>query len=56
MVIDEAVRIAVANAINLVFLIAFFAALLALIVTLFSPRKELKDKPIEEEPLPVSAD
>jgi uncharacterized membrane protein YfcA len=55
-VIDEAVRIAVATAINLVFLIAFFAALLALIVTLFSPRKELKDRPVEEEPVPVSAD
>ena len=54
-VIDEAVRIAVATAINQVFLIAFFAALLALIVTLFSPRKELQDKPIEES-VPVSAD
>jgi hypothetical protein len=55
-VIDEAVRIAIATAINLVFLIAFFAAFLALIVTLFSPRKELKDKSPEEEPVLVSAD
>ena len=55
-VIDEAVRVAIATAINLVFLIAFFAALLALIVTLFSPRQELKDKPAEEEPVLVSAD
>ena len=55
-VIDEAVRIAIATAIDLVFLIAFFAALLALIVTLFSPRKELKDKQIEEEPVLISAD
>jgi MFS family permease len=55
-VINDAARIAIASAINLVFLIAFFAAFLALIVTLFSPRKELKDKPVEEEPVLVSAD
>src|SRR5215211_6145267 len=37
-VIDQGVRIAVANAINLVFVIAFVAALLGLAVTFFSPR------------------
>jgi EmrB/QacA subfamily drug resistance transporter len=52
-VINEAARIAVANAINIVFVIAFVAALFGLIVTLFSPRKELKDRPT---PAPVSAD
>ncbi len=55
-VIDQGVRIAVANAINLVFVIAFVAALLGLIVTFFSPRQELKDKPVENEPVIVSAD
>ena len=54
-VVDEAVHIAVADAINLVFLIAFFAALLGLVVTFFSPRQELRDKPAEEQVV-VSAD
>jgi EmrB/QacA subfamily drug resistance transporter len=55
-VIDEGVRIAVANAINLVFVIAFVAALLGLFVALFSPRHELKDKASENEPVIISAD
>src|SRR5215208_3345772 len=55
-VIDQGVRIAVANAINLVFVIAFVAALLGLAVTFFSPRHELKDKPAENEPVIISAD
>ena len=55
-VIDDAVRFAVANAISLVFLIAFVAALLAWIATLFSPRRELKDQTAEEKPVMVSAD
>jgi EmrB/QacA subfamily drug resistance transporter len=56
LVIDEGVRIAVANAISLVFVVAFVAALLGLLVTFFSPRKELKDKASENEPTLVSAD
>lgn len=55
-VIDAGVRIAVANAINLVFVIAFVAAVLGLAVTFFSPRHELKDKPVEKEPAIISAD
>jgi EmrB/QacA subfamily drug resistance transporter len=54
--LNEAGRIAVANAINLVFIIAFVAALLALIVTFFSPRKELTETAPEEESVMVSAD
>ncbi len=55
-VIGDAVRIAVANAINVVFVIAFFAALLGLAVTFFSPRQELKDRAAESEPAMISAD
>jgi EmrB/QacA subfamily drug resistance transporter len=54
--IDESLRFAVANAINLVFVIAFVAALLAVIVTFFTPRKELADKAVETEAVIVSAD
>src|SRR5215216_2717103 len=50
-VIDQGVRIAVANAINLVFVIAFVAALLGLVATFFAPRKELKENQIESEPV-----
>jgi hypothetical protein len=55
-VIDEGLRLAVANAINLVFVIAFVAAVLGLLVTFFTPRKELKDKATDGEPALVSAD
>jgi len=55
-VIDQGVRIAVANAINLVFVIAFVAVLLGLAVTFFSPRHKLKDTPAENEPVIISAD
>lgn len=54
--IGEGVRIALANAISLVFLIAFIVAFLGLVVTLFTPRRELKDKASENEPVTVSAD
>jgi EmrB/QacA subfamily drug resistance transporter len=55
-VIDAGARIAVANAIHLVFVIAFVAVVFALIVTLFTPRRELKDQAVENETVPVSAD
>jgi hypothetical protein len=55
-VVDGAVRIAVANAINLVFIIAFVAALLGLGSTLFSPRQELTEASKEREPILTSAD
>ena len=54
--IDEGLRFAVANAINLVFVIAFVAALLAVIVTFFTPRKELTEKAVDTEAVIVSAD
>jgi len=53
--INEGARIAVANAISLVFVIAFVAAGLALASTFFAPRQELKER-MEGDPLPVSAD
>lgn len=54
-VVNAGARIAVADAISLVFVIAFAAAGLALASTLFAPRKELKER-VEGEPMPVSAD
>jgi EmrB/QacA subfamily drug resistance transporter len=54
--IDESLRFAVANAISLVFVIAFVAALLAVIVTLFTPRHELKEKPSESETVLLSVE
>ena len=54
--INAAARVAVANAINLVFVIAFVASLLALVVTLFAPRQDLQDQPVEESPIPISMD
>jgi EmrB/QacA subfamily drug resistance transporter len=55
-VINEGARIAMADAISLVFLIAFAAAALALTATLFTPRKELKEQKIEGRAVPVSMD
>jgi hypothetical protein len=55
-VINEGARVAVADAITLVFLFAFISAGLALLATFFTPRQELKDRTPESEPMPVSAD
>lgn len=54
--INEGVRAAMANAIQLIFIIAFVAAVLGLISAFFAPRKELVERPTESEPLPISAD
>lgn len=43
-VADTGVRLAMANAIHLVFIIAFVAAALGLVTTFFTPRKELTEK------------
>jgi hypothetical protein len=43
--IDEGVRLAVANAINLVFTIGFIAAALSLIAVFIAPRITLQDRP-----------
>jgi EmrB/QacA subfamily drug resistance transporter len=56
---DVGVRLAMANAIHLVFIIAFVAAALSLITTFFTPRKELTEKlpiPTESDPTLISAD
>ena len=55
-VIAESARAAMANAIHLVFVIAFFAAALAMIAVLFTPRKELAEQMPEPSAPPVSAD
>jgi hypothetical protein len=53
---DMGARIALANAIHLVFVIAFIAAVLGLVSAFFAPRRELKDRDAENEPVMVSAD
>jgi len=55
-VIEEGVRIAMADAIHLVFVIAFVAAALAMVTVFFTPRKELIERLSERERSPVSAD
>lgn len=56
-VVNAGARLAMADAIHLVFVIAFAAAALALTITfLFTPRAELKDRSPETEPSPVSMD
>jgi MFS family permease len=55
-VIEAAARLAMANAIHLVFVIAFVAALLAMVTALFTPRTELRERGPEREPSAVSAD
>jgi EmrB/QacA subfamily drug resistance transporter len=53
LVINEGVRLAVANSINLVFVIGFIAAALSLLAVFIAPRIKLEDRP---QPNPVSAD
>jgi EmrB/QacA subfamily drug resistance transporter len=55
-VIAEGARIAMAGAIHTVFVIAFFAAALALVTVLFTPHKELTEQVSERDAPPVSAD
>jgi len=55
-IINEGARLAVADAITLVFLFAFIAAGLALFVTFFTPRTELRDRAMDGKPVPVSMD
>ena len=54
--INTGVRVAMSNAIDLVFMIAFIAAALSLVIAFFAPRKELKEKASEGESVLVSAD
>jgi EmrB/QacA subfamily drug resistance transporter len=55
-VIAEGARAAMADAIHLVFIIAFAAAALAMVTVFFTPRKELTEQQPERERSPVSAD
>jgi EmrB/QacA subfamily drug resistance transporter len=57
-VINEAARLALADAVTGVFVIAFLAAALALVSVFFTPKMELKDKPVgtEGNPAAVIAD
>ena len=55
-VIAEGARAAMADAIHLVFIIAFVAAALAMVTVFFTPRRELTDQQPERDPSPVSAD
>jgi MFS family permease len=55
-VIDAGVLIAMANAIHLILVIAFVAAVLALAVVFFAPRRELIEQVPENENILISAD
>ncbi|HEX9840381.1 MAG TPA: MDR family MFS transporter [Anaerolineales bacterium] len=55
-VIAEAARAAMADAIHLVFVIAFVAAALAMVTVFFTPHKELRERLSERDRSPVSAD
>jgi len=57
--VNNAARLALADAITAVFVIAFIAAALALVSVFFAPKMELKEKPAastDEQPIPMSAD
>jgi EmrB/QacA subfamily drug resistance transporter len=55
-VIDAGVRLAMADAIHLVFVIAFVSAVLGLVTAFFTPRMKLTEKHPESEPSMLSAD
>jgi len=55
-IIAEGARVAMADAIHLVFVIAFVAAVLAMVTVLFTPRKELREQLSVPETSAVSAD
>ncbi len=55
-VIAQGARAAMADAIHLVFIIAFAAAALAMVTVFFTPRTELTEQQPERERSPVSAD
>ncbi len=55
-VVDAGVRLAMANAIHLVFVIAFVSAAFGLVAVFFTPHQELKEKSLESEPTSISMD
>ncbi|CAG0970849.1 Multidrug resistance protein 3 [Anaerolineales bacterium] len=56
LVIDAGVRLAMADAIHIVFVIAFVSALLGLMAVSFTPHGELKDRSSESKPPVMSMD
>jgi hypothetical protein len=56
LVIDAGVRLAMADSIHLVFVIAFVSAALGLVAVLFTPHQELKEKSPEGQPPMISMD
>jgi len=52
-VIDQGVRLAMADAVHLIFVIAFVSAVLGLVSAFFAPRIELTERKIEREPVRV---
>ncbi len=55
-VVDAGARLAMANAIHLVFIIAFVSAALGLVAVFFTPHQELKEKSPESESTPAGMD
>jgi hypothetical protein len=55
-VIDAGARAALADAIHLVFTVAFVAAVLGLLSAFFAPHRDLKDRERENEPVMISAE
>jgi len=55
-VVDAGVRLAMADAIHLVFVIAFVSAAFGLVAVFFTPRQELKEKSSASEATPASMD
>ncbi|MBI5825271.1 MAG: MFS transporter [Chloroflexi bacterium] len=55
-VVDAGVRLAMADSIHLVFVIAFISAALGLAAVFFTPHQELKEKPPESESLLANTD
>jgi hypothetical protein len=56
LVVDAGVRLAMADSIHLVFVIAFVSAALGLAAVFFTPHQELKEKASESDPPLVSMD
>jgi len=56
LVVDAGVRLAMADSIHLVFVIAFVSAALGLASVFFTPHQELKEKSVESAAAPVNMD
>ncbi len=55
-IIDAGIRLAMADSIHLVFVIAFISAAFGLVAVFFTPHQELKEKPLESKPPVASMD